>query len=180
MTKRTSKGKTEDRLLEERISANQVVYPRHVLLGVGCGTAFLPAYFAHAVFSLEWTSLINLPFFLIIPIVTGIMLARAYAPMIESEFWKRQKNYEVKGVDESLLKQLYLQVAFGYTVFFCNAGFLLLSTILQGYIFRKVDPRASYFLASTLSSAFMWLLAQKNEESRQRRIRGGKKDDEDL
>lgn len=177
MSKKNTKVTTEDSLLEERINANQIVYSRQVLLGVGCGTAFLPAYLGHAVYSLEWTSLINIPFFLAVPIVTGIMLSKAYAPMIESEFWKRQKNYEVKGVDDSLLKQLYLQVAFGYTVFFCNAGFLLISTILQAYIFRNIDPRAAYFLASTLSSAFMWLLAQKNEESRQRRVRGGQKEE---
>eukprot|EP00742_Colponemidia_sp_Colp-10_P022562 GILJ01026690.1.p1 GENE.GILJ01026690.1~~GILJ01026690.1.p1 ORF type:complete len:178 (+),score=34.23 GILJ01026690.1:50-583(+) len=170
---KTSKTATENRLLEERIPANQVVYSRQVLLGVGCGTAFLPAYLAHSVKSLEWTSLVNLPFFLIVPIITGIMLARAYASMIESEFWKRQKNYEVKGVDESLLRKLYLQVAFGYTVFFVNLFFLIVSTLLQAYILRNIDARAGYFIASTIAAASVWLLAQKNEESRQRRIRGG-------
>eukprot|EP00758_Cryptobia_borreli_P017061 Tbor_TRINITY_DN615_c0_g1::TRINITY_DN615_c0_g1_i1::g.1635::m.1635/K13251/SSR3; translocon-associated protein subunit gamma len=175
MSMKSSKlTKNDERLLEERISSNKVEYPRSVLRGVGFVAAFLPAYFAHTVFYMEWSAISNIPLLIAVPVATTEMLTRAYMAMIETEFWKRQRHFsEGKGVNESLLRKLRLQVAVGYTLFFINLIFLVLSSVFQIYILRNVDPRASFLLSSCLSAAFVWLLAQSNEESRKRRMRPG-------
>ena len=169
-------SKSDERLLDERISANQVEYPQTVLRAVGFVTAFLPVYFAHAVLSLEWTAISNLPLVLGVPIVSAEMLSRAYGISLESEFWRRHTHYsESKSIDDKLLRNLRLQAATSHALFFINLLFLAVSTLLQVYIFRNVDARAGLLLASCLSAAFSWMLAQSNEESRKRRLRVGRK-----
>ncbi len=167
----SSQDKKENALLEERISANVVEYPKDFLVIVGAVTSILPAYLSHSVNDLDATRLVNLPIYIIALGATAVMLSRAYAVMIESEFWKRQKHYaEVAEADEKLLRKLRLQVALGYSLFLVNGLFFLLCTVFHLYIFRRTDPRASLLLSPTLTSAILWLISQKNEESRKRRL----------
>lgn len=168
---RSSGKKRDDALLDARIDANKIDYPKQVLYVVGLVTSFLPAYLAHAVYDLPWTNPVNLPLFVIVLAATSFMLAQAYSVMIESEFWKRQRHYaEVKDEDAKQLRKLRLQVALGYTLFFINGAFFVLCTLFQVYILRQADSRASFILSPTLTSAVLWLVAQKNEESRKRRM----------
>ena len=163
----------DDVLLEEKINENKVEYPQSTLLVVGLITSLLPAYFSHGVLDLSWTSLSNIPLLIIIPVLTANMLSQAYRVMIESEFWKRQRHYAERGQsleDTKAIKSLRLQVAVGYSLFFINGIFFVLCTVLQGYVFLQMDVRASFFLSPTLTAAFLWFLAQKNEESRKRRV----------
>ena len=163
--------KKEDALLEERISANVVEYPKEFLIVVGGVTSILPAYLSHSVNDLDATRLVNLPIYLIALAATAYMLSQAYAVMVESEFWKRQKHYaEVPESDEKLLRKLRLQVALGYSLFLVNGLFFVMCTVFHLYLFRRTDPRASLLLSPTLTSAILWLISQKNEESRKRRL----------
>ena len=163
--------KKEDALLEERISANVVEYPKEFLIVVGAVTSILPAYLSHSVNDLDATRLVNLPIYLIALSATAYMLSQAYGVMVESEFWKRQKHYaEVSESDEKLLRKLRLQVALGYSLFLINGLFFVVCTVFHLYLFRRTDPRASLLLSPTLTSAILWLLSQKNEESRKRRL----------
>lgn len=178
MSKRTSsqsaersQTKRDEALLNERINANKIEFPKQVLYVVGLVTSFLPAYLAHAVFDLPWTRVANMPLYAIVLASTSYMLAQAYSVMIESEFWKRQRHYaEVKEEDEKLLRKLRLQVALGYTLFLVNGLFFVICTLFHVYIFRHADPRASLILSPTFTAALLWLIAQKNEESRKRRM----------
>jgi hypothetical protein len=163
--------KLDDALLDARIDANKIDYPKHVLYVVGLVTSFLPAYLAHAVFDLPWTNPMNMPLFVVVLATTSYMLAQAYSVMIESEFWKRQRHYaEVKDEDSKQLRKLRLQVALGYTLFLINGLFFVICTLFHVYIFRHADPRASLILSPSFTSALLWLIAQKNEESRKRRM----------
>lgn len=177
-TKRTSsqsadrsQKKRDDALLDERINSNKIEYPKQVLYVVGLVTSFLPVYLSHAVFGLEWTRIANIPLYAVVIATTSYMLAQSYSIMVESEFWKRQPHYsEVKEEDSKLLRKLRLQVAMGYTLFLINGLFFVLCTLFHVYIFRQADPRASLILSPTFTSAILWLIAQKNEESRKRRM----------
>lgn len=92
--------------------------------------------------------------------------------MVESEFWSRQKHFSEGNSerDASILRQLRLQLAIAYSFFFINTTFFVLNTIFIGYLFRTADPRAAYVISPSLTAALLWFVAQKNEESRRRRL----------
>lgn len=169
--KKTMK-KSDDALLAARIDEHKIEYPRQMLLGVGVVTSFLPAYMAHAFFGFAWTSVSNVPVYALVIAATGYMLSQAYSVMFESEFLKRQKHWsETKTEhDAKVLRNLRLQVALGYAIFFINALFVGMCTLLQAYIFRRSDHRAGFLLSPTITAAVLWFVALKNEEARQRRV----------
>lgn len=171
----TSKGKKvdqDDLLLDARIENFKVDYPASLLLAFGLATAFLPCYLAHGFYGLDWLSLINLPFFAIAVGGTGHLLSRAYSIMIETEFLKRQRHYsETKTEqDAAVLRQLRLQVSVGYAIFFVNAVFAVACTLVQGYLLRQLDARVSLLAAPTAVAGVLFVIANKNEEARQRKI----------
>ena len=162
--------KNEEALLDARIENNKLEYPSRFLFFVGLCMAFAPAFLCHAVYHVSWTSVANMPLYIAVPLATAYMLGQAYSMMITSEFWKRQPHYsETRDEDAKLLKKLRLTVAVGYSMFFINGVFIALSTLLQAYIFRHADPRASFMLSPTMAAAILWFIAQKNEETRKRR-----------
>jgi hypothetical protein len=167
-----AQAKKENALLEERISANVVDYPKDFLLGVGAITSLLPAYLSHSVNDLDVTQLVNIPIFAVALGATAVMLSRAYCVMIESEFWKRQKHFQevASESDAKLLRKLRLQVALGYSLFLINGLFFIMCSVFHLYLFRRTDPRVSLLLSPTLTSSILWLVSQKNEESRKRRL----------
>ena len=162
----------DEAILAARIESHKIEYPKQLLLGVGVVASFLPAYLAHAFLNLSWLSLFNLPFFLISMGLTGHFLSLAYGVTFETEFLKRLRHYsETKSdSDEKNLRQLRLQVALAYAIFFVNVGFFVLSTVLQGYVLRKYDARVGLIVAPTLSAAFLHYIAIKSEEARKRKI----------
>lgn len=166
--KRTSsKGKSEDDiLLEKRIEAHRVSYPQNLLLAVGGLAAFFPVLVAHTIFDMLWTSVLNIPVFLAVAAATAAMLSKAYASMAKTEFLKRQRHYEETKNDQdaSLLRQLRLQAALAYTMFFVNALFVAIAALLQCYVLRTTDSRVAYACSSVLSAAVVWFLTQKNED----------------
>ncbi|AAZ12511.1 uncharacterized protein TEOVI_000357800 [Trypanosoma equiperdum] len=164
-------SKEDERMLDDRINANTLVYPKQALIIVAAIASFQPVYLSHAVNGLDWINPINAFLYLVIATFTAYMLSQAYTVMVESEFWRQQRHYsEVSKGDEKLLHKYRLQVAVGYTLFFVNSVFSLLCTLLHVYILRHSDPRVSFMLSPTLTAALLWLVAQKNEESRQRRM----------
>lgn len=163
--------KSDDAILEERIQANTLEFPKQVLFVVGLAVSFLPAYLSHAVNNLSWFNLLNLPLYAIVIAGTTYMMGNAYAVMVESEFWRRQRHYqEVKPEDEDALRKLRLQAAMAYSLFFLNLLFVVVCTLFHLYIFRHTDSRASLILSPMLTAAGVWFVAQKNEESRKRRL----------
>ncbi|KAK7195994.1 hypothetical protein NESM_000532700 [Novymonas esmeraldas] len=168
----SSKQQSDEALLDARINANRLEYPEQSLVLVALIASFQPLYFSHAINGLDWRQLSNLVLYVIITGCTTYMLRQAYAVMVQSEFWSRQRHFaEVSDERAKVLRRLRLQVAVGYSLFFLNSVFFVVSTCLMAYIFRHTDPRASYILSPTLTAALLWLIAQKNEESRQRRMR---------
>ncbi|KEG07149.1 translocon-associated protein subunit gamma [Trypanosoma grayi] len=164
-------SKQDEKLLDERINANTLVYPKHSLVAVAFMAAFQPVYLSHAVNGLDWSLPTNFCLYVVVMLFTAYMLAQAYIVMVESEFWRRQRHYnEVRESDEKQLHKLRLQVAVGYSLFFLNSFFSVVCTTLHIYIFRHSDPRASFILSPTMTAALLWLIAQKNEESRRRRM----------
>ncbi|CCW64053.1 unnamed protein product [Phytomonas sp. EM1] len=162
----------DDILLEECISANVLQYPKYLLSLVALITSLQPVYFSHAINGLEWNRHINALIYVLITILTTYILTQAYIVMVESEFWARQRHFaEGSEKDEKLLRRLRLQVAVGYTLFFVNGVFFLMCTCLMSYIFRHTDPLASYVLSPSLTSSLLLLIAHKNKESCQRRLR---------
>jgi hypothetical protein len=162
----------DDVLLEARIEGFKIEYPKQLLFAFGLVSAFLPCYMAHAFFALDWASLINLPLFLITIGATGHLLSQAYSVMVETEFLKRQRHYnETKSEkDAAVLRQLRLNVALAYAIFFVNTAFVIVSSVMQGYILHQLDARVSLVVAPTLTASGLWMLAQKNEEARQRKV----------
>lgn len=161
----------DDALLDERINANTLVYPKRMLVVAALMASFQPVYLSHAVNGLEWYAPTNFVLYAAVMALTTYMLSQAYVVMVESEFWRRQRHYnEVRECDEKLLHKLRLQVAMGYALFFINGVFSVICTILHIYIFRHADPRASFILSPMMTAALLWLIAQKNEESRRRRM----------
>jgi cytosine/uracil/thiamine/allantoin permease len=167
---RAPKKATDEELLNVRIESNTIEYPQQLLLAVGGLTAFLPAYIAHAFHEMSWGALANLPIFAAVTAITAYLLSQAYAVMFESEFLKRQRHYSETKTDgdAKTLRQLRLQVALAYTVALVNGVFVAGVTFLQGYMFRKQDPRVAYTVSPLIAAALLWLIAQKNEESRKR------------
>ncbi|AIN96607.1 hypothetical protein LPMP_140250 [Leishmania panamensis] len=166
------KRESDEALLDARINANRLEYPEQSLIFVALITSFQPVYFSHAINGFDWRHAPNLVLYLIITGFTTYMLRQAYVVMVQSEFWGRQRHFaEVSDEKSKVLRRLRLQVAVGYSLFFLNSVFFVVSTCLMAYIFRHSDPRASYILSPTLTAALLWLIAQKNEESRQRRMR---------
>uniref|UniRef100_A0A7S1KX91 Translocon-associated protein subunit gamma n=1 Tax=Neobodo designis TaxID=312471 RepID=A0A7S1KX91_NEODS len=172
----SSKGKKgvdkDDVLLEARIEGFKIEYPRNLLLAFGLVSAFLPVYMAHAFFAVDWASLVNLVLFLITIGTAGNLLSQAYSVMVETEFLKRQRHYnETKSEkDAAVLRQLRLNVALAYSIFFVNALFVVVSSVLQGYILHQLDARLSLLVAPNLTAFALLVLAKKNEEARQRKI----------
>ena len=160
--------KKDDELLNTRIESNHVEYPEQLLLVVGGITAFLPAYVAHAFYELAWTSVTNLPMFALVTAVTAYLLSQAYAVMFQSEFLKRQRHYSETKTDSDAktLRSLRLQLSLAYTMALVNGVFVVATTFLQTYMFRKQD--FAYLVAPILTAAVVWFIAQKNEESRKR------------
>ncbi|KAG8345231.1 hypothetical protein ERJ75_000743600 [Trypanosoma vivax] len=164
-------SREDDRLLDDRINANTLVYPKFALIVMSFITAFQSVYLSHAVNGLDWAIPSNAGLYVVVTLFTAYMLSQAYTVMVESEFWRRQRHYsEVPKTEEKLLHKLRLQVAVGYSLFFINSVFSVLCTALHLYIFRHADPWASYTLSPTMTAALLWLVAQKNEESRRRRM----------
>ncbi|KAG5509360.1 hypothetical protein JKF63_06670 [Porcisia hertigi] len=162
----------DERLLDARINANRLEYPEQSLILMALIASFQPVYFSHAINGFDWRHVPNLVLYFFITAFTTYMLRQAYVVMIHSEFWGRQRHFaEVSDKNAKILRRLRLQVSVGYSLFFLNSIFFVLSTCLMAYIFRHSDPRASYILSPTLTAALLWLIAQKNEESRQRRMR---------
>ncbi|KAL7700498.1 hypothetical protein N2W54_002216 [Lotmaria passim] len=169
------KHQNDEALLDARINANRLEYPEQSLIFVALIASFQPVYFSHAINGLDWRRVPNMVLYIIITAFTTYMLRQAYAVMVQSEFWGRQRHFAEVSEDKAKpLRRLRLQVAVGYTLFFLNGMFFVVSTCLMAYIFRHSDPRASYILSPTLTAALLWLIAQKNEESRQRRMRSHK------
>jgi hypothetical protein len=170
-----AQAKAEDVLLAQQMAQNKLEFPRTPLYLVSVCTAFLPAYLSHAVFGLPWTSVANLPLYLIVIASTAYMLVQAYVTMVETEYWRRTKHWsEVKEADEGLLRKLRLQTAIGYTFFLTNGLFFVLCTVLQAYVLRNHDSRASLIISPLLTAAGLWFLSQKNEETRKRRMKDHK------
>lgn len=169
------KQSSDDALLDARIKANHLEYPEQSLILVAIIASFQPVYFSHAINGLEWSRLPNAALYLAVSLFTTYMLRQAYVVMVQSEFWGRQRHYvEVAEEKQVTLRRLRLQVAMGYSLFFLNSLFFIVCTCLMAYIFRHTDPRASYILSPTLTAALLWLVAQKNEDSRQRRMKDHK------
>lgn len=170
MAKRAgSKGKSaDDVLLDKQIEQHQVTYPRNTLLAVGALASFFPAYVANSVFDMMWTSILNVPVFLAVMAATTMMLSKAYESMAKAEFLRRQRHYdEVKSeADAAVLRQLRLQVALAYTMFFVNAVFVGSAALLQCYVLRTSDNRASFIAASLVPAAVVLFITQKKEETR--------------
>jgi hypothetical protein len=167
----TSKGKSaDDILLEKRIEAHRVSYPQNLLLAVGGLASFFPVYVGHALFDMLWTSLLNIPVFLVVMAATAAMLSKAYGAMAKTEFLKRQRHYdETKSeADASALRDLRLQAALAYTMFFVNVVFVGAVALLQTYVLRATDARISYASSSLVGAAIVWFITQKNEESKRR------------
>lgn len=163
----------DDILLESRIHSNQLHYPKGILGVVAAVVAFQPVFISHSLLGMEWSVLPNPLLFIVVSILTAYMLQKAYVVMIESEFWGRQRHFtEVKdSQDERALRQIRLQRSMGYALFFLNTGFFLLDTLCLCCLFHQMDPRAKYIISPLLSSALLWMVTQKNEESRQKRLR---------
>ena len=175
-TKRTpsetkEKKKEDEAILDACIMANKLEFSHTMFFIVAAVTAFAPCYYSHAIGFLSGMQLSNLPLYVIVLLTTAYMLARAYATMFETEFFKRLRPYEeVKTEDDKrLLRQLRYETAMGWTVALTNGIFIIVSTLLQAYIFRKMDSRAGLLLSPTAAAACAWFVAQKNEESRRRR-----------
>jgi len=170
-----SKGRVQDAdeaILSARIESHKIEYPKQVLLGVGLATAFLPAYLAHAFFALNWAAVVNIPLFAIVMGATAVLLSQAYSVMFETEFLKRQRHYiETKtDKDEKILRQLRLQVALFYAIFFVNVLFFIFNTLVQGYVLRKYDARVGLVVSPIAVSFILGFIAKKNEEARKRRV----------
>ena len=162
----------DDVLLEARIEGFKIDYPKQLLLAFGGVSAFLPCYMAHAFFAVDWASLVNLVLFAVVILGTGHFLSQAYIVMVETEFLKRQRHYnETKSEkDAAVLRQLRLNVALAYSIFFINAIFVVVSSVLQGYILHQLDARLSLLVAPILTAFSLLVLAKKNEEARQRKV----------
>nr|CCC91556.1 unnamed protein product [Trypanosoma congolense IL3000] len=164
-------SREDEKILEDRISANTLVYPKQALIIVALITAFQPVYLSHAVNGLDWAQPANSALYVIVALFTAYMLSQAYIVMVESEFWRQQRHYsEVAKGDEKVLHKRRLQVAVGYTLFFVNSVFSTICTLMHVYMLRHSDPRVSFMLSPTMTAALLWLVAQKNEESRCRRM----------
>ncbi|CCW69797.1 unnamed protein product, partial [Phytomonas sp. Hart1] len=162
----------DDTLLEERINANVLQYPKHLLSLVALITSLQPVYFSHAINGVEWGQSINALFYVLVTLFTTYTLTQVYIVMVDSEFWSRQRHFtEGTEKDEKLLRRLRLQVAVGYTLFFVNGVFFLMCTCLMTYIFRHTDPLTAYVLSPSLTSALLLYIAHKNKEICQRRLR---------
>lgn len=166
-----SKKDNDDVLLERLSESNKIHLPRNLLLFVGLVTAFLPAYLAHSIYYLDWTHVFHVPLYIGVCCGTAYLLAHAYDQFAQTEFLKRQKHYqEVKADnDQKLLKDLRLQVAMGYAMFFVNGTFFVVCTLLQTYFFRNTNPYASFILSPLLAGGLLWLWAEKNLDLRKKR-----------
>eukprot|EP00796_Vickermania_ingenoplastis_P000278 gene278-151_t len=166
------KQSEDDLLLESRIHSNQLQYPKGVLRYIAAAVAFQPIYFSHTLQLMEWTDKINIGIFAVVGILTAYMLHEAYVVMIASEFWGRQRHFtEVKDNDERALKRIRLQRAMGYALFFINTVFFFLDSLLLTCFLHQMEPRAKHIISPLLSAALLWVIALKNEESRQKRLR---------
>lgn len=164
---------SDDQILEQRINANKLDYPKNSLVLVAAMCSFQPIYFSHAINGLEWSSPVNAILYLLGAIATTYLLSQSYTVMVDTSFWRRQRHFSevASEKDEKHLRQLRLQVSMGYALFFMNTAFFAICTCLMAYVFHNTDPRAAYLLSPTLTAAALWLVAQKNEEARQRRMR---------
>jgi hypothetical protein len=163
----------DDALLDSCIASYKIEKPRHLLFAVGLIAAFLPAYLFHSVSNLQWDAIENAPLFIAIPIACAFMLSQAYQELYETGFHKQNKNYdETKTAEEAnTLKQLRLQAALGWAMGFGNLLFIALTLFMQFYLFRRVDLRANFLMSPTMAAGVVWWLANKNEETRKKRLR---------
>ena len=170
-TSKKAKEAEDEALLKARTQSYHVDVPTGTLLLCGLVTSLLPAYVANAYFDLSWTAVLNLPVFAAVTGGTAFMLSQAYEVMFKTEFLKRQRHYgETKTeADAALLRNLRGQTALGYTLFIVNVVFVVVASLLQLYIFRQMEARANYFLSPIITAAFLWFLALKNEDARQRK-----------
>lgn len=165
--------KEEESLLESRIQSNMLQYPTGILSVVALIVSFQPVFLCHTMLGMSWSTMPNPVLYVIVTLLSTWMMEKAYVLMVQSEFWGRQRHYtEVKSSeDEQLLRTIRLQCSMGYTFFFLNTGFFLLNTFCICCLFHQMDVRAKYFISPLLTSALLWLISQKNEETRQKRLR---------
>lgn len=167
------KKNDEDILLDSRITQNKLDYPKGILRIMAAVVAFQPIFLSHSTLHMSWYNIIFAAIFLIAGGLTAYFLQEAYAVMIESEFWRRQRYFnEVKNAQiEGALRGVRIQRAMGYSLFFLNTGFFILDSFCLLFFFHQLAPEVKYSLSTLLSSFLLLVVSKKNEESRQKRLR---------
>lgn len=167
------KKSDEEVLLDSRIIQNNLEYPKGVLRLMAVVVAFQPIFLSHSILHMSWYSIVNAALFLVVGAITAYFLQAAYMVMIDSEFWRRQRHFnELKNErNENALRTIRIQRAMGYSLFFLNIGFFVLDTFCLLCLFHQFAPELKYGLSSLLSSSLLLLVSEKNEESRQKRLR---------
>ena len=172
------RGPTEDDLLlETRMHANVVEQPTGQFLGLGFAISLLPVYLAIYRYDIALT-VTSVALFAAVSGAVTYMLAQAYGILFFSEFMKRDSPYsEIKSQsDANLLRSLRLELSMSRAVFQANVVFVALSSAMQMYVFKNMDPRAAYLLAPLFAGIVSWFVAFKNEESRKAALRGPARD----
>jgi hypothetical protein len=163
----------DDLLLANRMSANDVTIPHTQFLLLGGALSLLPIYLAVYGFDVTLT-VTNLVLFVGVAAATTYMLAQAYGILFFCEFMKRDVPYsEIKSQkDANLLRSMRLELSMSRSLFQVNAIFVTLSTVMQMYIFKRMDPRASFLMAPLFCGLVAWFASYKSEETRKEKLRG--------
>lgn len=168
------KGPTEDDLiLLERINSQGVTIPTTQFSLLGGALSIIPVYCAVYLFDVAFT-VTNLILFG--GVIAGVvyMLTQAYSILFYCEFKKRDVPYsEIKSQkDANLLRSMRLELSMSRSLFQVNAIFVILTGVLQLWIFKKMDPRASFLLAPLFSGLVAWFASYKSEETRKQQLNG--------
>lgn len=159
---------SDDQLLMERISSNDVTIPTTQFYLLGGALSILPAYIAVSIYDVDF-AIQNI--IVLLGVMGGVtyMLSQAYSILFFCEFKKRDTAYtEIKSQkDANLLRALRLELSMNQSLFQVNAIFVILTSIIQLYIFKAMNPLASYLLAPTIGGLVAWFAAFKSEATRQ-------------
>jgi len=163
----------DDLLLETRMTANVVEQPTSQFYMLGCAISMLPLYLAVFLYEVSLT-VTNAVLFAVVSAAVTYMLKQAYGLLFHCEFMKRDVPYsEIRSEkDANLLRSLRLELSMGRSLLQVNFVFVLLSSVLQLYVFKRQDPRANYLLAPSLGALVAWFVAYKSEETRKEKLRG--------
>ena len=168
------KGPTEDDLiLLERINAQGVTIPTTQFSLLGAALSVLPVYCAVYLFDVAFT-VTNLILFGGVMAGVVYMLTQAYSILFYCEFKKRDVPYsEIKSQkDANLLRSMRLELSMSRSLFQVNAIFVILCSVMQLWIFKKMDPRASFLLAPLMAGLVAWFASYKSEETRKQALNG--------